>query len=71
MSDRIPALGDWLMPTDQPSLDHAGPGMVVNVLPTGRMVILARQMPPTYKVLETVHKVAELKGPMTGKLVWP
>jgi hypothetical protein len=60
----IPAIGNWLMPKD-----GRMPGMVVAVLPSGRQCILARRLPPTYRVVETVHAVSDLKGPMTGVAV--
>jgi hypothetical protein len=62
----VPAIGDWLMPKD-----GSAPGMVVAVLPSGRQCILARRLPPHYRVVETVHAVADLKGPMNGKSVFP
>lgn len=46
--------------------DGSAPGMVVQVLPSGAQCILARRLPPTYRVSETVHKSADLKGPMRG-----
>lgn len=66
----IPALGDWLMPRD-PKLP---PGMVVAVLPGGHKVILAGDLPPNTwdlfpagGMVEVVHDVADLKGPMNGQ----
>jgi hypothetical protein len=57
----IPEIGNWLMPKD-----GRWPGMVVAVLPSGKQCILARRLPPHYRVTETVHAVSDLKGPMTG-----
>ena len=62
----IPAIGDWLMPKD-----GSPPGMVVDVLPSGKQCVLARKLPPTYKVVETVHSADALKGPMSGQRVSP
>lgn len=59
---QIPAIGDWLMPRD-----GSAPGMVVAVLPSGTQCILARRLPPDYKVVETVHSTETLKGPMRGQ----
>lgn len=63
---KIPAIGDWLMPRDGQL-----PGMVVAVLPSGKQCVLARRLPPDYRVVETVHAVEALKGPMTGAVVMP
>lgn len=62
----IPAIGDWLMPRD-----GRAPGVVIAVLPSGKECILARRQPPHYRVVETVHATADLKGPMTGIPVIP
>lgn len=62
----VPAIGNWLMPRD-----GGPPGMVVAVLPSGTQCILARRLPPTFRVVETVHSVETLKGPMTGTQVRP
>lgn len=62
--DTVPAIGNWLMPRD-----GSPPGMVVAVLPSGKQCILARRLPPDYHIIETVHAVDMLKGPMTGRAV--
>lgn len=60
----VPAIGNWLMPKD-----GSYPGVVVDILPTGKMCVLARRLPPDYRVVETAHAIEDLKGPMTGKAV--
>jgi hypothetical protein len=67
----IPAIGNWLLPREGSPKERSGPGMVVAVLPSGGQVILAARVPPSYAVVETVHRTADLIGPMTGKRVMP
>lgn len=66
----VPEIGNWLIPRHGVG-SAALPGMVVAVLPSGRQCILARRVPPHYRIIETVHETETLKGPMTGKVVSP
>lgn len=60
-----PCIGDWLLPKD-----GSAPGMVVAILPSGRQCVLARRLPnQDYRVVETVHAAADLKGLMRGRPV--
>ena len=60
MSKGVPRIGDWCAPKDGSNV-----GMVVDILPSGDQVVLARPM--LDRVVETVHWTADLKGTMQGK----
>lgn len=65
----VPALGNWLIPKNWDSVSPDGPGMVVDILPSGTSCVLASRSPPDYVAREFVHDTTNLKGPMTGKVV--
>ena len=61
---RTHGIGDLVVLTG----NRGDPGMVVAVIPSGESVIVARPKPDG-RVVETVHKSSELKGPMSGKVL--
>lgn len=66
MSEKIPAIGDWLIERNSDR-----PGLVVAVLPMGDECVLASRPPPNRECVEGVHKFSELRGPMNGRRVKP
>lgn len=64
----IPTIGDWLVPRDG-THPNTRPGIVVDILPSGKQAVLSRRLYSGSITVESVHNTEDLKGPMNGRVV--
>ena len=65
---KCPAIGDWLIPKDHTDHYLFGPGIVVDILPSGKECVLSRQL-RSGQIVETAHLSSDLRGLMRGRVI--